>query len=116
MKRVCLTIFVIFGMFLAACGANDPQKAILGKWEHIEGVGGFGYEFFENGNLTLFQSGIPMTGNKASYRFVDDTHLELTISFPGEGDSMIAMQVSISGDTMTLTMESGGVQKLRRAK
>ena len=95
MKTRLAYILIIVAILLTACGA---KSAIKGKWQQANS--GEIIEFADEGVLRVTTLGITVTG---SYEFTDSDTVQIIIP-TFLGNSTLTYDVSISGDTLTLTL------------
>jgi hypothetical protein len=85
-------------LLLVACGGSN--NAILGEWRAANP--GIVFEFFQDGTVTLDQSGRTFTGE---YKFIDSTNIRLDMQGDLGSQAFVLKDVSISGDELTLTLD-----------
>lgn len=109
LKKYRVVFAILAAVCLTACG-KSLDKQILGAWERAEGSTGF-YElnFFDDGT---FDVGFDVTSDWA---IVNGDTLKLTWSVWSNRVGVDTYEISIHGDTMTLTGENGKVQTYQRA-
>ncbi|MCU0485554.1 MAG: hypothetical protein MUC85_05525 [Anaerolineales bacterium] len=93
MKTRLFVLLMMAAVLLSACGV---QSAIKGQWQ--QGNGEI-LEFADDGVLKFTSLGVTLTG---SYEFVDDDTMQ--VAMDGLlGFTTLTYDVSIEGDTLTLT-------------
>lgn len=100
---------VLLSGLLAACGV-DPEAAIVGKWEEVEGPEVV--EFDALGNVVLHFEGMALEGR---YEFVSGDVILLDLRGPRVSSDPIEAPVRIAGDRLTFTMPDGRVATYGRA-
>jgi hypothetical protein len=96
--------YMLVTVLLSACAAK-PGAAIIGKWER----GGAITEFKNDGTVNVTTNdGAIING---SYKFTDSTTMQLMM--PEENGGTGVFTVSISGDNLVLSNDSGSGEYTR---
>jgi hypothetical protein len=103
-KSRVLIACMLVAVLLSACGAK-VQSAIIGKWER----GGAITEFKNDGTVVVTTNeGSVING---TYKFPDSKTIELDM--PAENGGKATFDISISGDTLSLSNANGGADFTR---
>ena len=94
---------------LAGCGV-DPEQAIIGKWEELDGPEVV--EFDADGNVLLRFEEMALEGR---YEFLDADRIVLDLRGPRVQSDPIEAPVRIEGGVLTFTMPDGRVATYGRA-
>lgn len=101
---IAVIIVVLVVLFSADRG---PWRAIVGRWEGIQGPGvADTIEFFKDGTMSVAQTGTSMGGD---YKFIALDRLKTTV-----GSTTMVFKVSISKNELTLVELNGMIYKYRR--
>ena len=121
-----LCIAVLLSPSSAKAGeALRQQKAVLGKWQEIEGTETI--EFFKNGTVTYALAGGRLEGTYEIVGMNGDVEEsadqlvgfgEIRVDFHGIGPLALPAigKVSSSGDELALTMSNGRAGKFKKGK
>ena len=93
----CLTL-VLVTLILSSC-SKKPSKAIIGKW-YVEGQSAL-VEFRKDSTLTSTENGHAVPG---TYKFTDDTHMQLEIDENGSNKVNLACEIAVRGDKADFTL------------
>src|SRR5438477_2298036 len=74
-------LLVVLPITTTGCGkgAANVRELIVGKWQHA-GNANETIEVSKDGALTIADSAAKLPPIQAQYRFIDDSHIELTIT------------------------------------
>jgi hypothetical protein len=112
-------IFLVVISF--GCG-NDNKRAIIGKWEGVEGIEGKEIlEFLKDGNMNITKIGDLGIKVGGVYWFIDDDRISIVGSIrladdsaPPDPGTPIVYSVSVSENELILTSSDGRIAKYRR--
>ena len=93
----CLTL-VLATLISSSC-SKKPSKAIIGKW-YVEGQSAL-VEFRKDGTLTSTENGHAVPG---TYKFTDNTHMQLEIDVNGSNKVNVACEIAVHGDKADFTL------------
>ncbi|MCJ7507439.1 MAG: hypothetical protein MUO85_01755 [candidate division Zixibacteria bacterium] len=117
MKVLALCVILIFPNLLIslALGEVDIKKAIIGKWgQYDQKLGGMEYfEFFEDGTVFTYHDGLKMSAG-GDYKFIDKNRIRINLSGIWSLVGPVVCKVSISGDTLILTLPDGKVEEYKK--
>lgn len=100
---------LLLSALLAGCGI-DPEEAIVGKWEEVDGPEVV--EFDDEGRVVLHFEGMALEG---SYVFLAADRIVLDLRGPRVSSDPIEAPVHIEDDVLTFTMPDGRVATYGRA-
>lgn len=100
MKTRLICVLIVAIVLLTACGT---KSAIKGNWQQANS--GEIIEFADEGVLRVTNLGITVTG---SYEFTDNDTVQIIVP-TFLGNSTLTYDVSISGDTLTLTLVANNI-------
>jgi hypothetical protein len=102
--------FVVMAALVGACCSTSVEKQIIGKWEPASEKGDT-LEFFSDGTLIVSDGGEQAVG---TYTFLDETRIKIELSgFYALGGAAIRT-VSITDDTLYMTVEDGSTSSYHR--
>jgi len=118
MKVLALCVILIIPNLLIsiALGEVDIKKAIIGKWgQYDQKLGGMEYfEFFEDGTVFTFHDGLKMSAG-GDYKFIDKNRIRINLAGIWSLVGPVVCKVSVSGDTLILTLPDGKVEEYKKA-
>lgn len=107
---VVVCICLLAGLLVLSQVLGGPERAIVGRWEHIEGADTI--EFFRDGTLVSQGAmGLTTTGD---YEFVDDAHIRLQVSGLWSIAGSQVLEVDVSGTRLVLVDSYGNTYEYRR--
>ena len=118
---VACTALLLVGGQAVADAKSDAEKALAGKWEAKQNIGGkelkATIDFQKAGKLAMNVAGTPMGDFKleGTYKVVDGSNIEVTLTFMGKTMTEKS-KFKVTGDTLELTDAKGKTEKFTRVK
>ena len=107
-KLLISLLWLVLILLLIACGG--ASKDIVGEWRTTNPE--IIFEFFPDGTVTWEQAGRNFTGQ---YKFIDNNNIRLDMMGDLGPQAVVLKDVSISGDSLNLTLD-GKQHEFKRAK
>jgi len=92
--------------------AQKPEELIIGKWELADPKEKMTVEFQKGGKLLLEA---PMVKFEGTYKFLNDTEMEVALTFGGETKKE-KLKVKVTKDELITTDSENKVDKFKRVK
>jgi hypothetical protein len=112
LKQIILTLSAAAVLIATSAYADDPKKAIVGKWTEADGAETIEYK--ADGTMTETLAGGDVV--KGKYSFPDAEHIKVELEGPMSAMGPIVSPIKISGDTMDVTgVDGSSVSHYKRA-
>lgn len=108
--NLLIILLILSAVMLNGCIQN-PEAAIIGKWDEIDGTETI--EFFKDGTITVDDKGMSFGGD---YKFIDNDRIRIELGGLGALAGPMIVKVSISKDELSLTTSDGDIDKYQRVK